>query len=483
MGALLGSLLVLCLAVLAWPALPLPWNGLQEVAVAGLALLALAGVLGVLGQARRAGPQRGTASAALGRLDQQALEATVHNASMLSSFTRVVSAAREQSSILGQLLGGVGALDESVETVAKSAAIARNEVDSMHGLAVQGDSLLQETMQRIAALEPSAQGLEERFREVMRHKDAIENIVDMIQKVAMQTNLLSLNAAIEAARAGEQGRGFTVVAQEVRKLSTRTNDATVQIRQMISGITHSTLAADSYLQQVLQDIHGSIERTRATGAALADIRARSGRTLHAASDLAVAAQTQQGLSQQLVHNAQALSQATQQSIEWLGTSNGQLRTVQGLIGQLKRETSQWLPARPAVAVLADCIEELRACNILVMNADSYREIAPVIERIGQLDVLIDSTWARYQRSARTSAQAPAAQQFVAALQAYRSVRGDVLALAQAERFDQVRLQVPAQVRPAYDLVKTSLARLDATPAPAARLRWWPAWARAARAVK
>ncbi|WP_084153737.1 methyl-accepting chemotaxis protein [Simplicispira psychrophila] len=465
MGALLSSTLVLSLAALAWPAWSVPWDGLHEAALLCLTLMALAGVVGSARSGRRW--WGGSADAgALGRLDKHALDVTVNNASMMSSFTRVVSASREQSSVLGQLLEGVGALDASVASMVQSAAITRNEVHSMHELAVHGDGLLNQTMERIAALEPSAQGLEERFREVMRHKDEIENIVDLIQKVAMQTNLLSLNAAIEAARAGEQGRGFTVVAQEVRKLSTRTNDATVQIRQMISGITTSTVAADSYLQQVLQDIHGGIERTRETGAALADIRARSGRTLNAANDLAVAAQTQGGLSQRLVQNAQALSAAAQQSVEWLGTSNGQLRTVQGLIGQLKRETSQLLPGRAEVDVLADCIEELRACNILVMNADAYRDIVTVVERIGQLDTLIDSTWARYLRSPRGHAPAAPAQQFAAALKAYRGVRGEVLALAKAERFDQVRAKVPLQVRPAYDLVKNTLSHLS-TPDPSA----------------
>lgn len=74
---------------------------------------------------------------------------------------------------------------------------------------------------------------------ILESTATINKITEDIQYISDQTNLLALNAAIEAARAGEHGRGFSVVAEEVRKLSDRTNQASNDITQIVGKVNAS----------------------------------------------------------------------------------------------------------------------------------------------------------------------------------------------------------------------------------------------------
>lgn len=78
------------------------------------------------------------------------------------------------------------------------------------------------------------------IEELEVESEAITSIIAVINEIAAQTNLLSLNASIEAARAGDAGRGFSVVADEIRKLSERSVKAANEISHIIEGIIVKT---------------------------------------------------------------------------------------------------------------------------------------------------------------------------------------------------------------------------------------------------
>jgi len=78
----------------------------------------------------------------------------------------------------------------------------------------------------------------------------MDSITKLIREISEQTNLLGLNAAIESARAGEHGRGFSVVAEEIRKLATRTKDSVKQINEEMKKISDSVGEIALNIQQI-----------------------------------------------------------------------------------------------------------------------------------------------------------------------------------------------------------------------------------------
>jgi methyl-accepting chemotaxis protein len=75
------------------------------------------------------------------------------------------------------------------------------------------------------------------MEEINQQVNSISEAISIIDQIAFQTNILSLNAAVEAATAGEAGRGFAVVAQEVRNLANRSADAAKEIKKLVENAT------------------------------------------------------------------------------------------------------------------------------------------------------------------------------------------------------------------------------------------------------
>ncbi len=100
--------------------------------------------------------------------------------------------------------------------------------------------------------------------EINKEVNAINEAITIIDQIAFQTNILSLNAAVEAATAGEAGKGFAVVAQEVRNLATRSADAANEIKKLVSNATakanNGKQIADSMISGY-SNLNDNIEQT------------------------------------------------------------------------------------------------------------------------------------------------------------------------------------------------------------------------------
>ncbi|WP_198299682.1 methyl-accepting chemotaxis protein [Tumebacillus avium] len=107
---------------------------------------------------------------------------------------------------------------------------------------VQGIDIVEGLKQKSSQTEAITLGLGQKIYSLEERTRRINSLLSSIQDVAEQTGLLSLNASIEAARAGEHGRGFSVVADEIRKLSTNTKQASQEIDELLSDISRDIVS-------------------------------------------------------------------------------------------------------------------------------------------------------------------------------------------------------------------------------------------------
>lgn len=206
---------------------------------------------------------------------------------------------RMETDQVATAMNEMNATVHEVERSTENAADAARQADDA---AQTGQTIVGKTIAVIDELAADVEHSAEAIHALEVDSDNISNVLNVIRDIAEQTNLLALNAAIEAARAGEQGRGFAVVADEVRTLANRSQQATVEIREMIEHLQHGASSAVQVMNSSRDRAREAVVQAKKAGESLAEIAQAVDHIDAMNSQIASAARQQSGVAEEINSN-------------------------------------------------------------------------------------------------------------------------------------------------------------------------------------
>jgi methyl-accepting chemotaxis protein len=266
----------------------------------------------------------------------KASEAVASAATELAVNTeKVAGSSRRQSEAATTTAAAVEQVTVSINHVADHASSTEANSIKTSALSEDGERIVQEASREIARIAVSVKNLSQVIASLSEHSKEISEIVQVIKKVADQTNLLALNAAIEAARAGEQGRGFAVVADEVRKLAESTGVATLRISNMIDGIKHQIEDAMLNMNESHIQVQSGVVLADRARESLGMIRQETRHTLEMVTEISAATKEQSIASNEIASNVETIALMTDENTSVIGQLAGAATNLEQMSSNLQ----------------------------------------------------------------------------------------------------------------------------------------------------
>lgn len=195
---------------------------------------------------------------------------------------------------------------------------ARSVSELAHQMAeaqTQGHEIVAGTIQSIQNLRTQLGEIEGQQQTLVVQSSAIERAISMIDNLAKETHLLSLNASIEAAGAGTMGIRFAVIASEVKSLADRSIAATQEIRKSLGGISLTIEETSKRSAHGLREAEQAVAQARNSNTVLASLTLLSEKVRYASSEIVVQVQSSTSLTSGIGVAIQQQEAASQEMLE------------------------------------------------------------------------------------------------------------------------------------------------------------------------
>ena len=265
-----------------------------------------------------------------------------------SSATEIAATAKQQEATVTEQAATTNQIKATVTEITATSKELVNTMNEVTEVAWKtseganaGRSSLQSMEKTMHQMMEATESIGSKLAVLSEKAGNINTVVTTINRVADQTNLLSLNAAIEAEKAGEYGVGFAVVATEIRRLADQTAVATWDIEQMVKEMQSAVSAGVMGMEKFSEEVRHGVDDVRQVGSQLARIIEQVETLIPRFEEVNEGMSSQAQGGQQIRDAIVQLSESAQQTADSLRQSNGAIMQLNEAAGRLQEGASHF----------------------------------------------------------------------------------------------------------------------------------------------
>ena len=249
----------------------------------------------------------------------------------------------QQKNDLEQLSTAMSQMQDSTQDIAQNTVNVASELEVTFEHCEQSQQSIYETSDKISQLAQAVEDASSSADTLTQSANNVGELMEDIQSIADQTNLLALNAAIEAARAGEHGRGFAVVADEVRNLSSRTQESAVKIHQRLTIMLNTIEQWVTLMNKNKDEAQFCVESAQASHQQIDLVVEKMQNINQAATQIATAAEEQSCVSHEINSHLTDISQNTESTWQQTDSVAEQMQELAKSVDEIADLASTFVP--------------------------------------------------------------------------------------------------------------------------------------------